>query len=47
MQKVSLYNGWKKHSTSNVLSMNTIETPQTVHEQIVTLLPRLGDLREI
>jgi RNA polymerase sigma-70 factor (ECF subfamily) len=32
---------WKKRHISNVYPMNTSETPQIIHEQIVTLLPRL------
>src|ERR1700692_1590523 len=35
------YNEWKKLHISNVYPMNTSETSQSIHEQIVTLLPRL------
>src|SRR3984957_1993905 len=35
------YNEWKKLHISNVYPMNTSETSQNVHEQIVALLPRL------
>jgi RNA polymerase sigma-70 factor (ECF subfamily) len=38
---IRCYNEWKKHRISNVCPMSTTETPQNIHEQIVTLLPRL------